>query len=332
MRYGPAGTWQDVEIDDSQIVWRPNTWPMETNWTALVAREVDRVNGRGFVTEFAGSLAPLIELAERNTPSDPDQLRAQEALLGLMRGHQYITRLYTRLSPAEMSSDPTFRRTSGGDIDRTRTLPRYVEGRDMCEFDPSTGISDVTTPCDFMACGAGGLCRVVDRDGTLAAGCACVPGATARTTFDPQGRATVACQDMRLSFSNPGDREGPGEEPLPDPCVGFDCGAGSCVSMNMTPTCVCDRGAVAVGSLDPEGMRQTNCVNPLQEVPPSFYEQRLPPLPLELPGGRIVDVPPPLETPVAGGGGGCSAGGTPAPMPLAALGVLGLFLVLRRRR
>jgi uncharacterized protein (TIGR03382 family) len=331
MRFGPAGTWTEVEIDDANIVWRPYSWPMETNWAALVARGVDAVEGRGFVTEYAGPTADYLELLRSSAPSDPDQIEATEALLDLMGPHTYMTRLYTRLSPDEMTSDPTFRRIAGGDIDRTRQLHRHVEGRDLCEWDGSGPMTDATTPCDFATCGAGGLCREVEASSTTSvgvAGCACVPGATARTTFDPSGRPTVSCVDRRLSFLNPGDRDDAGAI-LPDTCVGFDCGAGTCVTMNMTPTCVCERGAVAVGSVDDSGVRQTRCVDPTTPVPDDFYNWRLPDLPAELPGGREVVVPPPDMRTV--GGGGCSSSGAPAPSSLALFALIGLAALRRRK-
>jgi MYXO-CTERM domain-containing protein len=332
-RFGPAGEWTDVEIDDSDIVWRPYTWPMETNWTALVARAVDEVDGRGVVTEFAGATAPFAELARATTPSDPEQIRAQEALLELLDAHPYMTRMYTRLSPEEMTSDPVFRRTAGGDVDRTHMLSRFVEGRDLCIGDPyMPGMVDGTTPCDFASCGRGGLCRVATIDGGGdVAGCACVHGATARTTFDPRGRAIVSCIDQRLSFMNPGERDVPGGVILPDPCVGFDCGAGgTCVSMNLTPTCVCDEGLVAVGSVASDGSRLTECLRPNEPVPDEFYNQHLPDLAIE--GGRPMIVLPGPATRL-GGGGGCAVtpGDESAPL-FAALGVLGLAGIVARRR
>ena len=333
-RFGPAN-WPEVEVDSGDIVWSPYTWPLETNWTALVARSVDDAGGRGFVTEMAGEAAPYLELARASTPRDEEQARAQEALIGILDGHRYLTRLYTRLSAEEMTIDPTFRRTAGGDVERTRMLPRYVEGRDMCDvaYGGGSGVADATTPCDFASCGAGGLCRPVPAaDGTVVAGCACVPGTTARTTFDPRGRAIVACQDMRMSFLNPGDREVPGATPLPDPCVGFDCGAGgACVAMNMTPTCQCADGLVAIGSLADDGSRLTSCTRPSLRVPAGFYNRRLAALPAELPGGREVYVPPP-DPVLTAAGGGCAV--TPSPagasgwLVLVALGLL----VARRRR
>lgn len=335
MRYGP-GNVPDLDIDDSNIVWRPYTWPMETNWTSLVARAADAAGGQGFVTEYAGSTASYVELLRASTPTDPEQQRATEALLALMENQPYVTRMYTRLSPEEMRVDPVFRRHAGGDVERTRVLPRYVDGRDLCmEPDWTTGGApvDATTPCDFASCGAGGLCRVATVEGEWVAGCACVPGAVARTTFDPSGRPTVACQDARLSFINPGDVDERDGSFLPDPCVGFDCGLGTCVAMNMTPTCQCAMGAVAVGSIDPVAGRQTRCVMPEREVPADFYERRLPGLAEGLPGGRPVDVLPPMTSVLSPAGGGCSvAPGESAYAGAIPLALALLALVRRRRR
>jgi MYXO-CTERM domain-containing protein len=58
--------------------------------------------------------------------------------------------------------------------------------------------------------------------------------------------------------------------------------------MNMTPTCVCDQGFVAVGGMDASGVRQMNCVEPAELVPATFYQTALPALPEALPGGREV--------------------------------------------
>ena len=99
----------------------------------------------------------------------------------------------------------------------------------------------------------------------------------------------MVCQDARLSFVNPGDVTPGGT--MDDPCAQFDCGAnGECLAVNMTPTCVCDRGFVAVGSFGTAGARGTRCEQPMMAVPVEFYGQRLPDLPAELPGGRVMEV------------------------------------------
>lgn len=329
-RYGPAN-WPDIEIDDNQIVWRPNEWPMQTNWTALVARGVDEAGGRGFVTEMSGPTTNIAEQVRNTMSSDEAQVAARDALLPLLESNATITRLYTRLSPEEMTVDPVFRRTDGPEVSNVRVLPRYVDGRDLCGGAPGAE-SAAASPCDFAACGAGGLCRVVEVAGGTqpVAGCACVPGTTARTTFDPSGRPTVTCQDLRMSFLNPGDRALPDAPPLADSCATFDCGPhGECVPMNMTPTCRCSTGYVAVGAVAGDGSRETTCVLPDEPVPASFYDRRVPHLPDSLPGGRPVDVPPPT---VEATSGGCNAGGHAGSAGGLGGALLGLLLAVRRRR
>jgi hypothetical protein len=165
-----------------------------------------------------------------------------------------------------------------------------------------------------------------------------MPGATARATRAPDGSPAVLCQDGRMSFLNPGDRESDDGPVLPDACAGFDCGErGQCVTMNMTPTCVCDQGFVAIAKSDASGALSVSCVEPQGNVPDSFYLQRLLALPPELPGGREVEVaavlpplpatgeqpapvafPVPRGEPIGGnltGGGGCGMTGRSAPAP-----------------
>ncbi len=65
------------------------------NYFILRSQAIDEVGGQGFVTEFGG--------ATRDLPaSDPD-------LQILMARYPYMTRMYTEISPEEMTVDPTFR-------------------------------------------------------------------------------------------------------------------------------------------------------------------------------------------------------------------------------
>lgn len=286
--------WGNVEIADSKIRFDPYSFfPLRTNWSTLVAQAVDEAGGQGWVTELAGSSQPYAQLVQNQIDSGffpmPADEAAARALLASFENHPYMTRLYTRLSAEEMTSDPIFGRSSAGDVARTRQLSRVVDGVDQCVDNSSTN------PCDFATCGAGGLCRPVpvttNGSTTEVAACACLPGATARTTFAADGTATVVCQDGRMSFLNPGDRELDTLGFLPDACVDFDCGDnGRCVPMNLTPTCVCDEGYVARGALGSAGERRTTCVVPPEPVPAAFYSQRLRALPEELPGGRVIAI------------------------------------------
>jgi hypothetical protein len=260
-----------------------------------VARAVDAAGGQGWVTEYAGPSATLADALRSQLGSSafaaPDDQRGADQLLGLLQQYPYLTRLYSRLSAEQMTSDPVFGRSSLGEVPRAHRLSRVVADLDQCTSDV-----DRTDPCDFSNCGAAGLCRpVAPPPGYFPpAGCACLPGATARTTLTAYGGPAVVCQDGRLSFINPGDRETPDVAALPDPCADFQCGRGQCVAMNLTPTCVCDQGFVAVGSVEADGSRRTTCVAPEQPVPLSFYDERLPELPESLPGGRELGVPRPL--------------------------------------
>ena len=48
-RFGPAEGVAELEIDNADLRWDPNSWQANTNWSALVARAVDAVGGRGLV-------------------------------------------------------------------------------------------------------------------------------------------------------------------------------------------------------------------------------------------------------------------------------------------
>jgi hypothetical protein len=294
--------WANLDIPDDRIRYNPfNYYPISTNWSRLVAQAVDQAGGQGWVTEFAGPSASYAEqiraqVQNGNFRTEDDAAAAGE-LLAALEAHPYLTRLYTRLSAEEMTSDPVFGRSSLGDVDRQHQLSRIVDGIDQCSDDAR----ESTDPCDFTTCGAGGLCLPVTTPGSgavtgtgtdrVVAGCACVPGATARATFAPDGSPTVICQDGRMSFLNAGDRETDDAPVLPDACAGYDCGEhGQCTAMNMTPTCVCDQGFVALAELDPSGGQRVTCSDPDTVVPPAFYDKRLPVLPADLPGGREVGV------------------------------------------
>jgi hypothetical protein len=81
-----------VAISDDDIVFGVFSG---TNYTSLVSQAADQHSGQAFVTEFAG---PTKDLGA----TDP-------TLSTLLRQYPYLTRVYTRLSPEEMTLDPVFR-------------------------------------------------------------------------------------------------------------------------------------------------------------------------------------------------------------------------------
>ncbi|MBO6938418.1 MAG: DUF2330 domain-containing protein [Deltaproteobacteria bacterium] len=308
VRYVPAN-WPELTVDPNRL--RAELLDMETftvrwSWPKLIAEAVDEAGGRGWVTESAFPVADLETSLAGMADDEPGLAELRE----LVAGHRMVTRLATRVSPGEMTSDPMFRRSTDGD------RPRL--------WDVETDCAEIASPapCDFAACGEFGTCAEVEVsiDGAVGAtaGCACLPGMTARTTMDPYGVATVSCIDTRMSFLNPGDRETPDATPLPDACAGFDCEAGTCIPMNGTPTCACDTGFVAVGTMDTETReRTTRCVAPAEPVDPAFYDREGP--------GELVFFP---SAPPSSSGGCAAAGGGATAFALVGL----LLLGLRRRR
>ncbi|MCZ7680879.1 MAG: DUF2330 domain-containing protein [Sandaracinaceae bacterium] len=146
-----AANWPNVEVPPSELAVEvvEEPWSVRFNWAAAVARAVDRAGGRGWVTETASPTAPYVDRLRATTPADDAQAEAIEALLALFGGRLYLSRLYTRVSPEEMISDPIFRRSAGGDV--LFHVGDFLT--DACELPEAD-------PCAFMACGAGGRCAV----------------------------------------------------------------------------------------------------------------------------------------------------------------------------
>ena len=291
-RYEPANA-DELVIPKEELRWRGYGFPVETNWTQLVAKHVDALGGRGWAVEQAGSTSALLQSVSNTSINTQDQHTAQQALLKLLAGRPYMTRLYSRVSAEEMGYDPSFRRSDKPDVPRIHDLP-YIE--EICSRD--AGLMPPGHPCDFAACGSLGLCaEAIDpHTSSLTGACACAPGTSARTVFDAQGSVTVTCQDQRMSFMNPGETDEAGAQ-FTDPCVGYSCGDhGKCISMNLTPTCACDEGYVAVGSLD-NAKRQTTCVMPSAQIAKSFYNRRPPALSDGMIAGRLVTLAAPMAAP-----------------------------------
>lgn len=110
-------------IDDKNIRFSLNN-RRNHNYQSLVNQTVDLYEGRAFITEFAGSTASMMDQV-----SDP-------TLIDLVDQYPYVTRFYGRLSPEEMTVDPTF--TLNAD------LPDVSNIHDLSEVDPQT----VYTGCD----------------------------------------------------------------------------------------------------------------------------------------------------------------------------------------
>lgn len=82
-----------ISIADSEVKFRP--FGGQNDYLQVVSQAVDQAGGRAFVTELAQPTTAL------RPPSDP-------AVSLLFQQYPYLTRLYTRISPDEMTIDPVF--------------------------------------------------------------------------------------------------------------------------------------------------------------------------------------------------------------------------------
>ena len=89
--------YQALQIRKTQIALDPYAG---ANYEQLVERAASQANGHGFITEYARPSSLL------NTEGDP-------TLAGLQQRYSYVTRLYTRISPEQMTVDPVFAAQSG---------------------------------------------------------------------------------------------------------------------------------------------------------------------------------------------------------------------------
>ncbi|PJF39578.1 MAG: DUF2330 domain-containing protein [Chloroflexi bacterium] len=86
-----------ITIDDADI--RGDFFqPGGTNYQPLVDAAVDRFEGRAFITEYAQTTTDFLTTMR---PSDP-------LVVELVREYDYVTRFFGRMSPEEMTLDPTF--------------------------------------------------------------------------------------------------------------------------------------------------------------------------------------------------------------------------------
>ncbi len=241
-RYAPQN-FRNLLVDTAQVQFDPRVGT--SNYYPLVSWLLDEAGGKAFVTEFAGNTSEVQPLVDNAFIGNPvDEPEAREYVNGVLDEFSYVTRLYTRMSGWEMTDDPFFAPSPGGDISRTHDL----SGRPPVEI-----CSDVfePVPCGNTYCGVGSQCATTS-DGID--GCVCNEGTVARAITAPvgAGRAltqTVTCQERELNLLSEAD--------IGNPCDGFSCGDnGTCEAINGFATCSCDAGFAAVTNFNqPNGVR-----------------------------------------------------------------------------
>ncbi|MFN8524265.1 MAG: DUF2330 domain-containing protein [Chloroflexota bacterium] len=125
-----------IKIADSEVGFTPFG---RNDYQRVVSRAADQAGGRAFVTEFAGATTAV------RPPTD-------ETVKLLFQQYPYLTRLYTRISPEEMTVDPLF------DVDSS--LPDVSNIHDLsnrpspwrCDDDPFTfrTVADSGPPPSYM--------------------------------------------------------------------------------------------------------------------------------------------------------------------------------------
>ena len=233
-RYQSAN-WPNVLVDPVDVRADPST--SQTNYYPLLSWLVDQVGGNAMVTEYAGAMSTPVQNGI-NTWSFQFQEEA-DWLSGLGSRHSYLTRMYTRVSGWEMTSDPTFEPSPGG------TVSNFL---DLSENDPLEVCDDDPTPlCGRTYCGEGATCAT---DEFAQEGCACPEGTVARAIRSPELNGlglyeTVTCQRLDFDLMASVDSLGPGANS--DPCANTTCGdGGTCVALNGFATCDCADGGVAI--------------------------------------------------------------------------------------
>lgn len=223
-----------------------------TNYYPLVSHLVDQEGGHAFITEMSGDLQAAVDAAAGNFAFDGEFSDDSSWLSDLADRQPMLTRLYTRLSGWEMTSDPSFEPSQGGDVSNQLDLSAQT-----------VGFCDSTPECGTTYCGPSATCG--QTEGGIP-GCVCPQGTVARLISAPQllglpSTPTIMCQDATLDMMASLDTLGIAAA---DPCETVDCGSGSCQALGGFPTCRCDPGAVAV-----PGPSNPTCVAVLSEVGPA---------------------------------------------------------------
>jgi hypothetical protein len=241
------------------------------NYPMVLARTIDEAGGDGFAMEYRGyATRPAFgegtfccdtggwdscgigNNQQCECPRDEFDRTDCEGIGDLVDGialvdalddrHAWVTRLTTRISPEEMTFDPTFEPdfsspgptgalvVRGTQPTLTSCANAVVDGDRYAEI-------DARQDCAAVYCGPGGACALT----AAGAGCACGPDFVAQRFIDLDGRPSVTCVpevptcDLRA-----------GGDVLPDACAGVQCGLGTCLDRNGVAVCDCDAGAAAV--------------------------------------------------------------------------------------
>ena len=340
------------------------------NYPMVLARAVDDAGGNGFAIEYRGGSnpstignnycctgtndfcnygddgqceCPAAAFDASDCESQGDLVAGATLLQTLAATYTTLTRITTRLSPEQMTFDPTFEPDYSGLLTGIASYANTQDSLAGCETSvidqPTFDAISARQSCAAMYCGIGAQCVTTASGGA----CACGANTVAQQFTDEDNAPSVTC----VPVTPPVDLRAGGAV-LPDACGDVSCGDGTCVDRNGIAVCACNPGAAAV-----LGAGSPTCV-PIEAQTGSpgaeDFSQSLaelavcspPPPPcgdgvlLELvgtsrPGVDCGGATPPHDEQWQPGSGGCAVRAQP-PLAFSAGTLLVLALVLRRRR
>ncbi|MBA3453407.1 MAG: DUF2330 domain-containing protein, partial [Deltaproteobacteria bacterium] len=238
------------------------------NYPMVLSRAVDDAGGDGFMTEYRGLAQPADvgqtgnccgnsydfcnlgnndqcecprdEFDRADCEAEGDVVEGVALLDALAEKYPMVTRITTRISPEEMTFDPTYERDYGaahtGRLVVRGSSPTLASCASSVIAEERYAEIDALQSCASMYCGVAGHC-VTTASG---AACECMPGAVAQRFLDLDGQPSVTCVpqvptvDLRA-----------GGAVLPDACAGVSCGTGTCQDRNGVAVCACAPGTAA---------------------------------------------------------------------------------------
>lgn len=152
-----------------------------------------------------------------------------------------LTRITTRISPEEMTFDPTYEpdfTTSGlyGPLRLYGNQASLATCASAVVDQAAYAAAEAREGCAAMYCGPAGQC-VTTQAGPA---CQCNAGSVAQRFIDLDNKPSITC----VPATPPADLRAGGDV-LPDACAGQSCGNGQCADRNGIAVCVCDAGAAA---------------------------------------------------------------------------------------
>ena len=253
-----------VTIPTARLARDPNG---RLNYPMVLARAVDDAGGNGFAIEYRGGSNPSTinssfccsgsadvcgygnngncecpgaAFDASDCASDGDLVQGATLLRTLATSYTNMTRITTRLSPEQMTFDPTFAPTDGTVQPPLPLLANTSDSLAGCESrvidQPTFGAITARQGCAAMYCGIGAEC-VATASGPA---CSCPAGTVAQQFTDEDNAPSVTC----VPTTPPVDLRAGGTV-LPDACGDVSCGDGVCIDRNGIPVCACDPGTAA---------------------------------------------------------------------------------------